>query len=62
MNTSNENRDEARGGDPQDADFGRQAKEKEERLDESLARGDDSPAEPQEERPRAGGKAEPAQD
>jgi hypothetical protein len=45
--------------DAQDTEFGRQAKEKEERLDESLDRGEGQPAEPAGEGPRAGGKADP---
>jgi len=46
--------------DPQDLQFGQMAREKEERLDEALARGEPVPAdEPPERRPRPGGKAKP---
>lgn len=48
--------------DPQDAEFGRAAKEKEEKLDRSLEQGEGIPAdEPADDRPRAGSKAEPDQ-
>ncbi|HWE55464.1 MAG TPA: hypothetical protein VG435_08115 [Acidimicrobiales bacterium] len=48
--------------DPQDADFGRAAKEKEEQLNRSLDEGSGVPAdEPADERPRAGSKADPDQ-
>lgn len=46
--------------DPQDLRFGQAAREKEERLDQALARGEPVPAdEPPEQRPRPGGKAKP---
>jgi protease I len=46
--------------DPQDLQFGQAAREKEERLDQALARGEPVPPdEPPQERPRPGGKAEP---
>lgn len=48
--------------DPQDAEFGRKAKDKEERLDEEMSRGGFPADEPPDERPRAGGKAETADD
>ena len=44
--------------DPQDAQFGRQAREKEEKLDEALSRGEAPPDESAEQRPRAAGKAD----
>ena len=43
--------------DPQDAQFGRKARVKEEQLDDELSRGNVPPDEPARERPRAGGKA-----
>jgi hypothetical protein len=46
--------------DPQDLQFGQSAREKEERLDQALARGEPVPAdEPPEQRPQPGGKAKP---